>query len=95
MTNFSCYIMAAVGLHLDNLLSEGFSHIRTAHLLPQSVKTGKLGCHLNRVCQIMKDPGARLTPITRRYQKVFSIFDQCSFSNISFKIFILCVNIYN
>ncbi len=36
--------MAAIGLHLDNLLSEGSSHFRTAHHLAESVRTGTLGC---------------------------------------------------
>ncbi len=36
--------MAAIGLHLVNLMSEGSSHFRTAHHLAESVRTGTLGC---------------------------------------------------
>ncbi len=64
--------MAAIGLHLDKLLSEGCSHFRTAHYLAKSVKTGKLGCQLNRVRQIIKEI---------RYLKELSNSDQYSFSN--------------
>ncbi len=57
--NHTFHAMAAIGLHLDNLLSEGFSHFRMARHLAKSVKTGNLGFQLNRVCQIIKEISTR------------------------------------
>ncbi len=56
MTNFSCnsWKCHPFGLHLDNHLSQGFSHLRmTRHLSAISVKLEEC-CQLNRVCQIIK-----------------------------------------
>ncbi len=67
--------MAAIDLHLDNLLSEGFSHFRMAHHFAKSVKTGQ-------ICQIIKEISTRCQINTNNYRrdlKVFSNFDQCSF----------------
>ncbi len=93
-TSFSCY--GCYWPSSGQPATEGFKSLRKAHHLAKSVKTGKLGCQLNRVCQIIKEfaQGARLTPITGRYLKVFSKFDECSFSNISNKFSILCFRIY-
>ncbi len=52
--------MAAIGLHLDNLLLDGFSHFKTAHHLTSlELETEKLGCQLYRGCQIIKEISIR------------------------------------
>lgn len=47
-----------------------------------------------RLTHIISPVSQPITPITEKYLKVFSNFDQCSFSNISFKSFIMCFKIY-
>ncbi len=39
-------LFPAIGLHLDNLVSEGFSHLRMAHLLSKSMITEQLSIKL-------------------------------------------------